>query len=172
VSKTGLPAVTEILTGAKPMLGQLGPFLEELNPILGWLSLHQQLVSDFISQGGATLAGTTTAFSGGGIGHYLRQFSPTGPETLSFAANRDMNNRGNTYPPPLWLSGRDVAVNGNFPSWDCKNTGAPGNGTVAASGPPAPAPGSNEACWVAPPLPGASGQYQIPHILAAKYPNK
>jgi phospholipid/cholesterol/gamma-HCH transport system substrate-binding protein len=172
VSRTGLPAVREILTGATPMLGAVGPFLEQLNPILGWLSLHQQLISDFISQGGATLAATTTSFSGGGIGHYLRQFSPVGPETLSFASNRDPNNRGNTYPPPLWLADPNDAAKGNFPSWDCKNTGAPGDGSVAASGPPAPAPGANEACWVAPPLPGAAGQYQIPHILAKQYPSK
>jgi virulence factor Mce-like protein len=172
VSQTGLPAVREILTGATPMLGSLGTFLEQLNPILGWLSLHQQLISDFISQGGATLAATTTSFSGGGIGHYLRQFSPTGPETLSFAPNRDPNNRGNTYPPSLWLADPNDAAKGNFPSWDCKNTGAPGDGSQPASGPPAPAPGSTEACWVAPKLPGATGQYQIPHILAASYPNK
>lgn len=172
VSQTGLPAVSEILTGATPMLGSVGTFLEQLNPILSWLSLHQQLVSDFISQGGATLAGTTTAFSGGGIGHYLRQFSPTGPETLSFAANRDTGNRGNTYPAPLWQADPRNPQNGNFASWDCKNTGAPGDGSEPASGPPAPAPGSTEACWVAPALPGASGQYQIPHILAAQYPDK
>jgi phospholipid/cholesterol/gamma-HCH transport system substrate-binding protein len=172
VSQTGLPAVREILTGATPMLGSLGTFLEQLNPILGWLSLHQQLISDFISQGGATLAATTTSFSGNSVGHYLRQFSPTGPETLSFAANRDTNNRGNTYPPSLWLADPNDAIKGNFPSWDCKNTGAPGDGSTPASGPPAPTPGSNESCWVAPPLPGAAGQYQIPHILAAQYPSK
>ncbi len=172
VSQTGLPAVREILTGATPMLGSLGTFLEQLNPILGWLSLHQQLVSDFISQGGATLAATTTSFSGNSLGHYLRQFSPAGPETLSFAPNRDANNRGNTYPPPLWLADPNDAAKGNFPAWDCKNTGKPGDGSEPASGPPAPAPGSTEACWVAPPLPGAPGQYQIPHILAAQYPNK
>jgi virulence factor Mce-like protein len=172
VSKTGLPAVSEILTGATPLLASTGTFLEQLNPILDWLSLHQQLVSDFISQGGATLAATTTSFSGGGVGHYLRQFSPTGAETLSFAANRDSNNRGNTYPPSLWLADGNAAVKGNFPSFDCKNTGAPGDGSVAASGPPAPAPGANEACWVAPTLPGASGPSQIPHLLAKQYPDK
>jgi hypothetical protein len=172
VSQTGLPAVREILTGATPMLGALGPFLEQLNPILSWLSLHQQLISDFISQGGTAMAATTASFSGGGIGHYLRQFSPTGPETLSFAPNRNPNNRGNTYPPPLWLADPRDATLGNFPAWDCKNTGKPGDGSQPASGPPAPAPGSSEACWVAPPLPGAPGQYQIPHILAKQYPSK
>jgi phospholipid/cholesterol/gamma-HCH transport system substrate-binding protein len=172
VSQTGLPAVSEILTGATPLLGATGTFLEQLNPILGWLSGHQQLISDFITQGGSAMAATTTSFSGDSPGHYLRQFQPVGPETLSFAPNRDSNNRGNTYPPSLWLADSRDLSNGNFPSWDCKNTGAPGDGSQPASGPDAPAPGANEACWVAPELPGASGQYQIPHILAAQYPDK
>jgi hypothetical protein len=172
VSQTGLPAVREILTGATPMLGALGPFLEQLNPILGWLSLHQQLISDFISQGGTAIAATTTSFSGGGIGHYLRQFSPTGPETLSFAPNRDQNNRGDTYPQSLWLDDPRNFTNGNYAAWDCKNTGKPGDGSQPASGPPAPTPGSSEACWVSPPLPGASGPSQTPHLLAKQYPSK
>ena len=93
-----------MLNGATPLLASLGPFLEQLNPILTWLSLHQQLIADFISNGAAGLAAKTTSFSGDGTGHYLRQFQPVGAETLSFAANRDASNRGNTYPPPLWLA--------------------------------------------------------------------
>jgi phospholipid/cholesterol/gamma-HCH transport system substrate-binding protein len=169
VSKTGLPAVREILTGATPTLGALGSFLEQLNPILGWLSLHQQLISDFISNGATPLAARTVSFSGGGVGHYLRQFGPTGPETLSFAPNRDSNNRGNTYPPPLWGADTRNLINGNEGAWDCKNTGAPGDGSVPASG---SGPGSTEACWVAPPQPGAPGPSQNPRIPAKNYPNR
>ena len=171
VSQTGLPAVRNILTGATPMLGALGTFLEQLNPILGWLSDHQQLISDFISNGATGLAATTTTFSGSGIGHYLRQFSPVGSETLSFATNRDADNRGNTYPGPTWLANPQVFTKGNFPSWDCKNTGAGGDGSVPANNIAAGAPGSQEACWVAPPLPGAKPG-QIPHLLSATYPDK
>ena len=79
VSKTGLPAVSRFLTGAGPTLAATGTFLEQLNPILGWLSLHQQLISDFITQGGSAMAATTTSFAGNSPGHYLRQFQPTGP---------------------------------------------------------------------------------------------
>jgi hypothetical protein len=86
--------------------------------------------------------------------------------------SRDSNNRGNTYPPSTWLADPHVAANGNYPAWDCKSTGAPGDGSQPASGPPAPAPGSNEACWVAPALPGAAGPSQIPHILAKHYPSR
>jgi phospholipid/cholesterol/gamma-HCH transport system substrate-binding protein len=170
VSQTGLPAVSDILTGATPMLGALGTFLEQLNPILGWLSLHQNLISDFISNGATGLAATTTSFSGG-VGHYLRQFSPTGAETLSYASNRDSDNRGNTYPQPLWLADANDFSNNNFASWDCKNTGASGDGSTPGNGEPSSTPGSEMSCWVSPPLPGATGQYQIPHILQAQYPD-
>ena len=113
------------------MLGSLGTFLEQLNPILGWLSDHQQLISDFISNGATGIAATTTSFSGDGVGHYLRQFSAVGSETLSFAANRDSNNRGNTYPGPVWLANAaELRRRATSPSWDCKNTGAGGDGSV------------------------------------------
>ena len=172
VSKTGLPAVSEILTGADPLLGATGSFLEQLNPILSWLSLHQQLVSDFISNGGAAMAATTTSFTGGSPGHYLRQESPTGPETLSYAANRDANNRGDTYPAPLWLDNVANLTNNDYPAFDCKNSGAGGDGTTAGTGGSSTSPGAEQPCWVAPLLPGAAGQYQIPHIGAATYSDK
>jgi phospholipid/cholesterol/gamma-HCH transport system substrate-binding protein len=168
VSKTGLPAVAKVLNGTGPLLNQLGPFLEQLNPILGWLSLHQQLISDFLSDGAAGLAAKTTAFGGGSDGHYLRQFSPVGPEVLALDSNRDSGNRGNTYPPPLWLFSKANFVNGNFPAWDCKNTGAPGNGTEPAD--TAPETG-HEACWVAPTVPGGMDS-TFPHITAASYSSK
>ncbi len=49
----GLPATEAVLKGLNPngLLDQLGPFLEQLNPILVWLGGHQQLISDFISDG-------------------------------------------------------------------------------------------------------------------------
>ncbi len=104
-------------------------------------------------------------------GHYLRQFGPVGAETLSLYSNRDPNNRGNTYPPPLWGTMQGVFDQGDarLRSWDCKNTGAGGDGSVPADNAPA---GGHPACWVAPLLPGAKGQYQIPHIGAASYSKK
>ena len=176
-SETGFPAFRKVLLGAEPMLGALGPFLGQLNPILTWLSLHQQLLSDFIAVGAVGLAATTTAYGGSGVtcagvpcGHYLRQFSPIGPETSGLASERDANSRGNTYPPSLWLADpRSFSAGGRYPgsfalpAWDCRSTGAPGNGSRPASA-------TNQACWVAPPLPGARPA-QIPHILAAHYPS-
>jgi len=175
VSKTGMPAIRDVLNGATPLLGALGPFLEQLNPILTWLSLHQQLMSDFVSNLPSGLASTTTSFSGG-VGHYLRQFSPVGPETLSFnTSSRDPNNRGNTYPSPLWLADPEsFSAGGKYPgsfalaSWDCNNTGAGGDGSE-----PANASTNTQACWVAPPLGKLIGQSgKFPHVTAATYSDK
>jgi phospholipid/cholesterol/gamma-HCH transport system substrate-binding protein len=154
VSKTGLPATTSVLNGAQPLLNSLGPFLEQLNPILTWLSLHQQLTSDFISQGASALAAQTTLYGGaqscGGqpCGHYLAQFAPMGPETSGYQSKRDPNARGNAYPPPLWLADPlDFTAGGqfpgatDFPAWDC----TPAGGQTAGNS-------SEQPCWVAPPI--------------------
>jgi virulence factor Mce-like protein len=172
-AKTGLPAIRDVINGATPTLGALGPFLEQLNPILHWLELHQQLTTDFISQGAGGISGlinTSTYGGGGGLtcsgapcGHYLRQYSPL----ASPAGNsRDTNVRGNTYPPPLWLAdARNFSAGGKFPgsfslpSWDCNNTG----GEHAVQG-------SVQACWVGRP-PGSVGG-KIPEIKKASYSKK
>jgi virulence factor Mce-like protein len=178
-AKTGLPATRDVLNGATPLLASLGPFLEQLNPILNWLSLHQQLISDFISNGAGGLAAKTVSATGSGSpGHYLRQFGPVGPETLSFAANRSSDNRGNTYPPPLWLADpRDFSAGGNFPgsfafpSWDCTNAG----GNKPASGTPSQFTQGQQACWQAPALSQLLGQNnasRFPQVKAFKYSNK
>jgi virulence factor Mce-like protein len=179
VSKTGLPAVRDVLNGTTPLLASLGPFLEQLNPVLNWLSLHQQLISDFISNGAGSLAAkTTSAEFSGSPGHYLKQFGPVGAETLSFAANRSPDNRGNTYPPPLWLSDpRIFSAGGNFPgsfafpSWDCTNAG----GNKPASGTPTQFTQGQQACWQAPPLSQLLGQNnasRFPQVKPATYSNK
>jgi ABC-type transporter Mla subunit MlaD len=183
VSRAGLPATAEVVSGARPLLGALGPFLEQLNPIFDWLSLHQQLTSDFISQGGGAIAGEIDSSSyggGGGItcaggvpcGHYLRQFSPSSSTANNNA--RDPNNRGNDYPPPLWLADpRNFSAGGrypgstSYPSWDCNNT--PTHGPKPVTGTPGQ-PSANQACWVDHP-PGSVGS-QIPHVKAAHYSSR
>jgi phospholipid/cholesterol/gamma-HCH transport system substrate-binding protein len=173
-SQSGLPAYSRVLLGARPTLSALGTFLEQLNPIVKWISLHQQLTSDFISNGAYGIAGKTTTFGGAGLtcngapcGHYLRQFGPTGAETFGIYPNRDANNRGNTYPAPLWLANPQNLKRGDFPAWDCKNAGGE-HGPIGTD----PTSGGQQACWVQPKLPGAKSQYQIPHILKARYPSK
>ena len=88
-SKTGLPALRDVLDGTGPVLGQLQPFLENLNPILQWLEYNQRLVGDFISNGAGALVDTVPVRDPNiEIGHYLRQFGPSGPETVAIYPNR------------------------------------------------------------------------------------
>jgi virulence factor Mce-like protein len=181
VSKTGLPAIRDVIKGTQPLLGSVGPFLEQLNPILTWLSTHQQLISDFISNGATGIAAKTTSFAGDGTGHYLRQFQPIGPETLSINTTRDAQNRGNTYPPPLWLADPSAfAAGGKYPgsfglpNWDCNNTGAGGDGSIAAGSEQSSTLHlGTQACWVAPPLGKLIGQSgKFPQVTAATYSKK
>jgi virulence factor Mce-like protein len=173
-SRTGLPALRDTLHGATPLLGQLGPFLSQLNPILNWLALHQNNVADFIQNGAAGLAAKTLSFGGGGNGHYLRQFQPLGLETVSIYRNRLPNNRGNTYPGPLWLQGPEPSQKGIVGSWDCNNTGAPGDGSVPELPGTSPLTPGHPPCWVAPPLGNLVGQpgQKMAHVLAKEYPRK
>lgn len=175
-SRTGLPATQRVLQGLGPnkLLDSLGPFLGELNPILDWLSLHQQLISDFITAGGASLFPRTTTFGDIGTGHYLRQFGPSGNETLSFQSTRDPNNRGNTYPEPLWLPAgepKDFTL-GNLPAWDCRNTGAGGSGATTGTTGQTGQPTAEQPCWFQPPIKGAPGPYKIPALKAQRYSSK
>jgi virulence factor Mce-like protein len=186
VSKTGLPATEEFLKGlgctpqpgltcppnpaTQTLLPSLGTFLEQLNPIVNWLGLHQQLISDFISNGGTPLSAFTTAEGGSGLtcnglpcGHYLRQFGVSGQETLGIYQNRDPNNRGNTYLDPLWGTNPNNFIQDVPASWDCNNSGV--------HGPQGDQPSGSPACWIAPPLGRFLHQkHKFPHILQAKYP--
>ena len=174
VSQTGLPAVSDMLTGATPMLGSLGTFLEQLNPILGWLSLHQQLISDFISQRRAPASPRPRpSFSGGGIGHYLRQFSPDRPRDAVVRAPTATRTTAAT--PTRRRCGWPTRANsaeGQLPVvglQEHRRRRATARSRPAARPRRRPArprrAGSRRRCR-------ARGPGQIPHILAAQYPDK
>jgi phospholipid/cholesterol/gamma-HCH transport system substrate-binding protein len=170
VSKAGLPAVRDVLVGAKPLLASLGPFLEQLNPILTWIEGHQQLTADFISQAATAFAAKTNLLlNTTGTGHYLRSFAPAILAGLGSSAPT-ASVRGNTYPPSLWVAPQAIGFSGGGkfpnsfapPAFDCFNSKGPV---------PADPKTQTPTCWIAPPLPGAKPG-QIPHILAATYPKK
>jgi hypothetical protein len=164
VSKTGLPAIASVIQGAQPLLDQLGPWLEQFNPIVNWLGLHQQLITDFISLPATTLNATIPG-GAGGTGHYLRTVSPLGPDALAIGGPRTPDNRGNTYPLPLWAPSGNPKdfIMGGAASWDCNNTGGPTQDTVGG-GPP---------CWIDTPPGALLGQPQpFPHVTAKTYSNK
>jgi phospholipid/cholesterol/gamma-HCH transport system substrate-binding protein len=165
-SKTGLPALRDVLDNTGPVLQQLQPFLENLNPILQWLEYNQRLVGDFIGNGAGALVDTVPVRRPDiEIGHYLRQFGPTGPETVAIYPNRDAANRGNAYLPPTAYSGPERAQKMIVPSFDCKNTASGGPETTKY-----PNQSGDPSCWTAPPPsypPGNTSEF--PHIGAASY---
>ncbi len=122
-SRRGLPALRDFLDGLAPVLDELDPFLANLNPFLRYLEFNKGTVTDF-------LAGPAVSLSGGADGlpgdpaprHFLRQFSLINTQSTSIWPYRLPTNRGHGY---LWdgsLNGFDVATNGIFPNFDCKNT--------------------------------------------------
>src|SRR5437763_1567648 len=168
-SKKGLPALRDTLRGLGPgkLLDATGPFLGQFNPILQFLELYQKQVSDFIGQGKGAVAGRGASASGG-VGHYLRQIGPFGPETVSVYKERPHIDRGTTYPTPTFLSGRNYDFLGIFPNWDCK----PSSGPVEGSKTPPPNQPPNQGtppCWVAPTIPFQGQNQRFPNVNAANY---
>ena len=162
-SKTGMPALRDTLTQARPLVGQLQPFLEQLNPILQWLEYNQLTTADFISNGAATLADTTSTVTDQEMGHYLRQFGPIGPESIAMYAQRPAASRGNAYPRPDALTGAKRDRYMMFGNFDCKNAGGERMTQV-------PDTSDAPSCFVQDPPawpPGNTRPY--PHIDAASY---
>jgi phospholipid/cholesterol/gamma-HCH transport system substrate-binding protein len=151
VSKRGLPALREILRETRPLFAALGPFLQELNPITEFFELHQHLVADFLGNAASAMADTVPSAQAGETGHYLRQISVTGSESLGIHRTRLSSNRGNSYLPPMPLSRRNVEFNifGNF---DCKPSKGEGNAKNPPEG------WSGPSCLVAPATLWAGGQ--------------
>jgi phospholipid/cholesterol/gamma-HCH transport system substrate-binding protein len=164
VSKRGLPALREVLEGFDPLLGQLQPFLQELNPILEWLEYHQHTTADFFSNGGGAIIDTVPGQSRPSeMGHYLGQFGMTGEETFnSLQPSRPEDQRGNAYPDPTMSIGDEVSRRFMIANWDCSNTGKPGNGehTTAKRN-----TSDTPSCWEKR-LPGPT---KFPHVQAADY---
>ncbi|HYF27992.1 MAG TPA: MlaD family protein [Baekduia sp.] len=166
VSVKGLPALRDVLAGARPMLAQLQPFLEELNPILEWLEIHQSTTSDFFTNGAGALADTVATRTPQERGHYLRQWSPTGAETVAMWPNRLSSHRGNAYPRPDAGAGPDHAKYMIMPSFDCANSGKPTPYLTEVPAKDAPANAHTDddpSCFEQGALPNPSGE-------AAKYP--
>jgi phospholipid/cholesterol/gamma-HCH transport system substrate-binding protein len=57
-SRTGAPALTDVLEAAQPFFDAAHIFLQEFNPILSYVNFHQTTVAGFLANGGPDLAGT------------------------------------------------------------------------------------------------------------------
>jgi virulence factor Mce-like protein len=183
-SKEGLPALRDTLDQTTPLLAQLQPFLEELNPILQYLEYYQWQTADFISNGAGAIADTVAVTTPDERGHYLRQWAPNGDETAAFWPNRTGANRGNAYLPPVW-QGSEFAKRMIFPEADCANaTANQPDGTRQVTPAPdaqhsspddaSPVPGSAQpSCWTFPAKPAIGGPDatggEFPHVTAEDY---
>jgi phospholipid/cholesterol/gamma-HCH transport system substrate-binding protein len=162
---TGNPALAETLRGAKPLLGELSPFLEQLNPVLRWLEYYQSQVAEFVTNGAGALADTVGTLTDQEVGHYLRQAGPSGAESIAMWPMRLPSERGNAYMSPIFSQNQKALDYLIFPNFDCDNTGSgefesPGKDTGDGAGTPGMDPGPG--CFVAQPgsgYPGATSQF-------------
>lgn len=98
----GLPAGSRTLDGIQPVLGGLRQFLPELNPILAYLAFSRQQVAQFITVGGAALAGDDAGgyTTPGRAEHYLPQVALIDGDSFMRTTTRPEGDRGNAYPQP------------------------------------------------------------------------
>jgi phospholipid/cholesterol/gamma-HCH transport system substrate-binding protein len=142
-SEKGVPAAERFFEGSEPVLEATHPFMSELNPILAYLAYAQQNIAQFITVGGAALAGNG---EGGytrdaDAEHYLPQIAIIDGRSFGRRGDRPAWERSNAYPVPNAYQ-RAIPL-GAIESFACpggENPNPSGSGETAA--PP---------CFVAPP---------------------
>ncbi len=118
-SRTGLPALTRTVRGARPLVQALNPFLNELNPILSMLQYNQVRIAGFISNG-------TPGINGNFGGHrYNNVVGIVDPRSFQTYTKRPPEDRGQAYLPPNFAN-RLIAL-GGFDTTDCSNAVGPRN---------------------------------------------
>jgi len=84
----------------RPLLGQLSPFLREINPPIYGLGNYTKELNAFFSNTVASTEATDKPPKASGVVHYLRTTNPVNPETLAQYPNRIGSNRPNPYQFP------------------------------------------------------------------------
>jgi virulence factor Mce-like protein len=121
-SKAGLPAVQRILDDTAPLLGQLDPFLRNLNPILDYLGLYKREIAAFFSLDSASTQAVDRPTGAPGVVHYLRTANPLNPENLAAYPKRISTNRSNPYVAPGGYAKYPIKV---FGTYLCTNNPVP-----------------------------------------------
>jgi phospholipid/cholesterol/gamma-HCH transport system substrate-binding protein len=153
---TGLPALSNVLHGLDPTLGAIGPFLQQLNPMLSYLEMNQSVISDFLNIGPSALnLKTDTTPGSGSNGHVLPQLIMMGSQSLP-ALTRTSDNRGNTYFAPGALTSPALKRFFTLPNWDC----------VPAGG-EHPSTSGSEGCVVQGPIPFQGRNQRFPQVREA-----
>jgi phospholipid/cholesterol/gamma-HCH transport system substrate-binding protein len=113
-SKAGLPAVRRILDDTTPLLGQLDPFLRNLNPILDYLGLYKREIAAFFSLDAASTQAVDRPPGSNTVIHYLRTANPLNPENLAAYPHRLATNRSNPYVAPGGYAKYPIKVFGTY----------------------------------------------------------
>jgi virulence factor Mce-like protein len=119
----GIPAAERFLEGAEPVLEATHVFMPELNPILSYLSFARVQVAQFITVGGAALAGNGEGGYQGrpGVEHYLPQIAIIDGRSFGRRPTRPHWERANAYPAPNAYN-RAIPL-GVIESFDCRPNG-------------------------------------------------
>jgi phospholipid/cholesterol/gamma-HCH transport system substrate-binding protein len=143
-SETGVPAAERFLEGAEPVLESTHAFMQQLNPILAYLSYSRGQVSQFLSLGASSLAGTGLGgYQANGAGeHYLSQLAIIDSRSLQQRTTRPPWDRGNAYIAPNAYQ-RAIPL-GAIESFDCNPSGGEQRDPSGSGGSAAPP------CFVAP----------------------
>jgi phospholipid/cholesterol/gamma-HCH transport system substrate-binding protein len=159
VGKADLPDAQRFLTGASPVFDGLHTFLPELNPILSWANYDQNILGAFLSNGQYATHHMVLGGSTNPPEFTLFQVGANDAHSIGFQPTRPAWERGQSYIAPNTY-GRATAY-GIIESFDCKPTGAPGNGEVKDPIDPDPkdpssgigpnSPNAAPPCFVAPP---------------------
>ena len=128
-SKKGLPASSRFLDDTRNLLAQLDPFLRNINPFFGYLSLFRREIATLFANDTATLQATDQI--GSKRVHYLRLTSPVNPEALSIYPERQGWSRGN----PYYQSGAYNKLKSGLDVFNPSRCGTTGFPTLAPAGP-------------------------------------
>ena len=104
-SVKGLPAISTFLKELTPLLGQLDPWLRQVNPALVGLGFYKNELNAFFTNSAvATQATNVPEGNSDKRVHYLRTSNPANPEILAVYPQRIGTNRPNPYTFPSAFS--------------------------------------------------------------------
>jgi phospholipid/cholesterol/gamma-HCH transport system substrate-binding protein len=147
-SRAGLPALTRTVRAARPLVRLVPPTVRDALPVVEYLGVFKdELIATFANLAAATQASERPTPDSDPL-HYIRVVVPFGQESLVAADRRTGSNRHNPYLAPRGLA----KLPGGLDSFDCENTGNPGDNQPA---PP---------CRVQEPWPFQGGRTAYPHV--------
>jgi phospholipid/cholesterol/gamma-HCH transport system substrate-binding protein len=171
-SRTGLPALSRVLTGASPLFDEIRPFLSQLNPILSYANFHQNTISSFLTIGGVnfgcTQRGKGNCDPDNGSLRYQVNFSLLEPRSFERFTKTPPYERGNSYMAPNALL--RAGNTGVIESFSCPGGQQPF--PVDVQSPPVTGPPTEPPCFQQPGSLYDGKQFVVPQRGRAPNVNK